>query len=46
MSQKILVILRHPQKESLCGALAEMYAAGGEVRPLTLGDNRKQDETH
>ena len=43
MSKKILVILGHPQKESLCGALAEAYAAGaiaagGEVRTLDLGD--------
>lgn len=43
MSKKILVILGHPQKESLCGALAEVYAAGaiaagGEVRTLALGD--------
>ena len=43
MSKKILVILGHPQKESLCGALAEAYAAGaiaegGEVRTLALGD--------
>jgi putative NADPH-quinone reductase len=28
MSKKILVILGHPQKECLCGALAEAYAAG------------------
>lgn len=43
MSKKILVILGHPQKESLCGALAEEYTvgaivAGGEVRTLALGD--------
>lgn len=38
MSKKILVILGHPQKESLCGSLAEVYAAGGEVRTLALGD--------
>ena len=43
MSKKILVILGHPQKESLCGALAAEYAAGaiaagGEVRTLDLGD--------
>ena len=43
MSKKILVILGHPQKESLCGALAEEYAAGaivagGEVRSLALGN--------
>ena len=43
MSKKILVILGHPQKESLCGSLAEVYAEGaiaegGEVRTLALGD--------
>ncbi len=43
MSKKILVVLGHPQKESLCGALAKVYAegaisAGAEVRTLALGD--------
>ncbi|MDP2877238.1 MAG: NAD(P)H-dependent oxidoreductase [Holophaga sp.] len=43
MSQRILVILGHPDRESLCGALAESYAqgaqeAGAEVEILRLGD--------
>lgn len=43
MSKKILVILGHPDSESLCGALAESYAAGAreagaEVREMRLGE--------
>jgi len=34
MSKKILVILGHPQKESLCGSLAEAYAAGANLVPI------------
>ena len=33
MSKKILVILGHPQKESLCGFLAEAYTAGAILVP-------------
>ena len=41
--KKILVILGHPRKDSLCGALATAYAeaaraAGAELRELTLAD--------
>lgn len=41
--KKILVILGHPRKDSLCGALATAYAgtaraAGAEVRELALAD--------
>ena len=41
--KKILVILGHPRKDSLCGALAAAYsgsarAAGAELRELTLAD--------
>ena len=41
--KKILVILGHPRKDSLCGALAAAYAvtartAGAEVRELALAD--------
>mgnify|MGYP001818879644 FL=1 len=43
MKKKILVILGHPDTESLCGALASAYiesatTAGSEVRELQLGD--------
>lgn len=43
MSQKILLILGHPQRGSFCGALADTYrqaaqARGAEVRLLALGD--------
>ncbi|MBK7135218.1 MAG: NAD(P)H-dependent oxidoreductase [Rhodocyclales bacterium] len=43
MMKKILVILGHPRKDSLCGALAAAYAeaaraAGAELRELTLAD--------
>lgn len=45
MSNRILVILGHPDGGSLCGALAEAYAqgardAGAEVEVLRLGDLR------
>ncbi len=41
--KKILVILGHPRKDSLCGALATAYAdaaksAGADVRMLVLAD--------
>jgi NAD(P)H dehydrogenase (quinone) len=43
MTKKILVILGHPDTESLCGALARAYvegatAAGAEIRELRLGE--------
>lgn len=43
MNKRILVILGHPVKDSLCGALAESYAngakaAGNEVRFISLSD--------
>lgn len=43
MSKRILVILGHPAADSLCGALAEAYAAaaraaGHQVRLLRLGE--------
>lgn len=43
MSPRILVILGHPDRSSLCGAIAEAYAqgaeeAGAEVELLRLGD--------
>ena len=43
MKKKILVILGHPDTESLCGALASAYiesatTAGSEVRELQLGE--------
>ncbi len=43
MSKRILVVLGHPAKERLCGALAECYVkgaetAGYEVRLLALGN--------
>jgi putative NADPH-quinone reductase len=43
MTVRILVILGHPDRDSLCGALAEAYAkgaqtAGAEVEILRLGD--------
>lgn len=43
MNKKILIILGHPDKETLCGALADEYArgaksAGAEVRRINLGD--------
>ncbi|MFZ1613285.1 MAG: NAD(P)H-dependent oxidoreductase [Holophaga sp.] len=43
MSTRILVILGHPDRASLCGALAESYAqgaqeAGAEVEILRLGE--------
>lgn len=43
MNKKILVVLGHPDTESLCGALARAYidgatAAGSETRELELGD--------
>lgn len=42
MAQKIMVILGHPEVDSLCGALASSYAqsaraAGADVRLLALG---------
>ncbi|AZC16180.1 MULTISPECIES: NAD(P)H-dependent oxidoreductase [Pseudomonas] len=45
MSKRILVILGHPSRASLCGALSERYVAaaqqaGNEVRCLYLGDLR------
>ncbi len=41
--KKILVVLGHPRKDSLCGALAAAYVeaargAGAEVRELTLAE--------
>jgi len=41
--KKILVILGHPDKNTLCGALAQAYAvgareSGAEVRELYIGD--------
>lgn len=43
MIERILVILGHPDRNSLCGALAESYAtgareAGAQVEILRLGD--------
>lgn len=43
MSQRILVILGHPQSDSFCGALADAYvegakAAGNEVQRISLGE--------
>jgi len=43
MNPRILVILGHPDRSSLCGAIAEAYAkgaqvAGAEVEILRLGD--------
>jgi putative NADPH-quinone reductase len=43
MDKKILVILGHPDEESLCGALAQAYVEGTkeaavEVRELKLGE--------
>jgi len=43
MSKRILVILGHPSRHSLCAALSERYVkaaqeAGHEVRQLKLGD--------
>lgn len=40
---KVLIILGHPQRDSLCGALAQSYqeaalAAGADVRTLYLGE--------
>ncbi|RBJ84270.1 flavodoxin family protein [Pseudomonas sp. MWU12-2534b] len=45
MSKRILVILGHPSRNSLCAALSERYLkaaqeAGHEVRQLRLGDLR------
>jgi NAD(P)H dehydrogenase (quinone) len=42
-SRNVLVVLGHPQRASLCGAIADAYAqgardAGHEVRFLALGD--------
>lgn len=43
MSKRILVILGHPQRDSLCGAIASSYVksakiAGNEVQQIFLGD--------
>lgn len=43
MSKKILVILGHPQKQSLCGALAQSYVDGAksssaDIKELYIGD--------
>lgn len=43
MSQRVLVVLGHPQSTSLCGALAQAYAdgaqaAGHQVQMLRLGE--------
>ncbi|KUP01337.1 NADPH:quinone reductase [Stenotrophomonas maltophilia] len=42
MSRSILILLGHPDRDSLCGALAQRYAtaaenAGHRVRPIALG---------
>lgn len=43
MSRSILILLGHPDRDSLCGALAQRYAtaaenAGHQVRLIALGD--------
>ncbi|MDV9042906.1 NAD(P)H-dependent oxidoreductase [Stenotrophomonas sp. RAC2] len=43
MSRSILILLGHPDRDSLCGALAQLYAtaaanAGHRVRLLALGE--------
>ena len=43
MSHSILILLGHPDRDSLCGALAQRYAtaaenAGHRVRLIALGD--------
>jgi putative NADPH-quinone reductase len=43
MGKRILVILGHPRRDSLCGAIADSYAesakaAGNEIRQIFLGD--------
>src|SRR5262245_66372239 len=42
-SLKVLIILGHPRKDSLCGALADAYAAGAEdagvnIKRLHVGE--------
>lgn len=51
MGRRILIILGHPHRESLCGALAEAYGkgaqdAGAEVEILRLGDLRFDPVLH
>jgi NAD(P)H dehydrogenase (quinone) len=45
MSKKVLIINGHPEKASLCGALADSYrdgasAAGAEIREMAVADLR------
>jgi hypothetical protein len=37
MPPKVLAILGHPSRRSLCEALADAYAAGADVTPATGG---------